>query len=222
MPENLKLWSRVRTRPVVLTTASTENAPPWAVLEVVNTAVINRQVCIEVQQPAVAETRRVMFNTRQVLKTQSNNNGRRHIGDGTIDFPCQVLCESNVVALDTLKVKASQWDLAKVTDPDSQHRSSFFYCMGTGGVVGTRLIDAQQEPPMARWIEYTLHATGGDLESGDSTHLVTVVEYHDGSDPGTTVTVHFEEKWEGNVGNVGKAFLGSDGNYHNLVIDCLT
>jgi len=75
---------------------------------------------------------------------------------------------------------------------------------------------------IALWIEYTIHATGGDLEDTDSTHLVTVSNFHVGSDPGSTVTVHFEEKWEANVGNVGKAILGSDGNYHNLTVDCLT
>ena len=75
---------------------------------------------------------------------------------------------------------------------------------------------------LAAWIEYELHATGGDLVAATTNHLVTVTAFHNGSDPGDEVIVSFEEKWEANEDNVGKAILGNFGNYHNLVIDCLT
>lgn len=149
MVENLKLWPNVRWMAVVLAEDESENAPPWGVLDVVKTVVINEQICFEVKKPTTANTRCVVFNGEQVLKTKDNNDGRRHIGNCTIDFPCQVLVDSqNVSDLATLWVESGKWELTS-RDPLSGEEEPCgynYYKMGDGGVIQTAWIDQDQCP----------------------------------------------------------------------------
>lgn len=71
---------------------------------------------------------------------------------------------------------------------------------------------------IARWIEFTVN---GALVAATATQAVTVTAFHDGADPTTNATpVHFDMAFDADASAVGKATLGSDGNYHCDNINC--
>ncbi len=141
MQPNEARWGSVRWLPVV--NVDSEDAPAWGVLDVVKTRVINEQTVFEIQKPAVSDTRCVMFNGPTVIKA-----GKQ--GWGTIDFPCQVLCESGVFPLAPVGVQVAAgldgWTLQLHTPGalDQPTCAYYYYVMGDGGIPGTCYID--QDP----------------------------------------------------------------------------
>ena len=144
MQPNEARWGSVRWLPVI--NIGGEDAPAWGVLDVVKTRVVHEQTVFEIQKPAVANTRCVMFNGPTVIKAGKP-------GWATIDFPCQVLCESNVADLDPLavQIKAGDdgWKLRRGATPGQLQQPTcfyYYYCMGDGGISGTRYIDLDPCP----------------------------------------------------------------------------
>lgn len=71
---------------------------------------------------------------------------------------------------------------------------------------------------LARWIAFTLNEP---LAEGDGSVEVTVTSYHEGSDPGTTLTVGNALGFEGDTGAAGYAlWTGNDDSYAIVQMVC--
>ncbi len=160
---------------------------------------------------------------------RSHRGTRRYFSDQFYPFELT----ANLSSGSSANANLTEWDIdssAFVTTGDTITVFDDFGVATLGGKTGDQGLFIYVEDDrrvvtqlstIARWIEFTVDSA---LDAGDATKTCTVVQFHDGSDPDPTssgISVHFDLAFDADEDAPGIAFLGSDGNYHCLNINCI-